>query len=142
MSDATNVAGALAVSEAGVRVGAAVLLEGVTARFAPGRPGLTDRPVAQTGSHTGFRGWRRVLPALSVALIWPLHHVFGDWRVMLWSIMAQWGASLVLTHLVAERRRYSPAARRSVLGRTWPVICDELIGHYDDVLGTRGVKAA
>ena len=35
MSDATNVAGALAVSEAGVRVGAAVLLEGVTARFAP-----------------------------------------------------------------------------------------------------------
>ena len=37
MSDATNVAGALAVSEAGVRVGAAVLLEGVTARFAPGR---------------------------------------------------------------------------------------------------------
>ena len=50
--------------------------------------------------------------------------------------------SEAVDHLVAERRRYSVAARKSVLGRTWPVICDELIGHYDDVLGTRGVKAA
>ena len=45
-------------------------------------------------------------------------------------------------HLLAERQRYSLAARRSVLGRTWPAICDELIGHYESVLGTRGVKAA
>ncbi len=45
-------------------------------------------------------------------------------------------------HLLAERRRYSVAARRSVLGRTWPAICDELIGHYEAVLGSRGVKAA
>ncbi|MGB2920030.1 MAG: glycosyltransferase family 1 protein [Mycobacterium sp.] len=45
-------------------------------------------------------------------------------------------------HLVAERRRYSPAARRSVLGRTWPVICEELLGHYDEVLGLGAAKAA
>jgi phosphatidylinositol alpha 1,6-mannosyltransferase len=45
-------------------------------------------------------------------------------------------------HLLAERQRYSVAARRSVLGRTWPAICDELIGHYEVVLGTCGVKAA
>ncbi|HYJ56338.1 MAG TPA: glycosyltransferase family 1 protein [Mycobacterium sp.] len=45
-------------------------------------------------------------------------------------------------HLVAERRRYSAAARRSVLGRTWPVICDELLGHYEDVVGARRVRAA
>jgi phosphatidylinositol alpha 1,6-mannosyltransferase len=45
-------------------------------------------------------------------------------------------------HLLAERSRYSVAARRSVLGRTWPAVCDQLIGHYQDVLGTRGAKAA
>ncbi|WNG93530.1 glycosyltransferase family 1 protein [Mycobacterium sp. ITM-2016-00318] len=50
--------------------------------------------------------------------------------------------STSVDHLLDERQRYSVAARRSVLGRTWPAICDELIGHYEAVLGTRGVKAA
>ncbi len=45
-------------------------------------------------------------------------------------------------HLIAERQRYSVAARRSVLSRTWPAICDELLGHYDDVIGLRRRKAA
>jgi len=45
-------------------------------------------------------------------------------------------------HLIAERQRYSMAARRSVLTRTWPAICDELLGHYDEVIGLRRLKAA
>lgn len=45
-------------------------------------------------------------------------------------------------HLIAERPRYSVAARRSVLGRTWPAICDELVGHYEAVQGLRQLRAA
>ncbi|MFN6544429.1 glycosyltransferase family 4 protein [Mycolicibacterium nivoides] len=45
-------------------------------------------------------------------------------------------------HLIAERSRYSVAARRSVLSRTWPAICDELIGHYEAVQGMRQLRAA
>nr|WP_179275159.1 glycosyltransferase family 1 protein [Rhodococcus sp. 06-1059B-a] len=33
------------------------------------------------------------------------------------------------------RARFGEAARTSVLHRTWPAICDELLGHYGDVLG-------
>ena len=37
---------------------------------------------------------------------------------------------VAVDHLLDERPRYSVAARRSVLGRTWPSICEELLGHY------------
>jgi phosphatidylinositol alpha 1,6-mannosyltransferase len=33
----------------------------------------------------------------------------------------------------AVRRRFGAAARMSVLGRTWPAVCDELITHYGQV---------
>ena len=45
-------------------------------------------------------------------------------------------------HLLAERQRYSTAARRSVLSRTWPAVCDQLLGHYDEVQGLRRARAA
>lgn len=44
-------------------------------------------------------------------------------------------------HLISERSRYSAAARRSVLGRTWPVICAELLNHYEAVrIENRGIS--
>lgn len=35
----------------------------------------------------------------------------------------------------ALRVRFGEAARKSVLHRTWPAICNELLGHYLDVMG-------
>jgi phosphatidylinositol alpha 1,6-mannosyltransferase len=39
-----------------------------------------------------------------------------------------------VAHLLEDRQRYSVAARRSILERSWPAICDELLGHYEAVL--------
>jgi phosphatidylinositol alpha 1,6-mannosyltransferase len=47
-----------------------------------------------------------------------------------------------VAHLIDERPRYSLAARRSVLERSWPAICDRLLEHYDAVRGSRRVAAA
>lgn len=45
-------------------------------------------------------------------------------------------------HLIDQRQRYSIAARRSVLTRTWPSVCDELLAHYEAVIGLRHRRVA
>lgn len=47
-----------------------------------------------------------------------------------------------VAHLIDQRPRYSLAARRSVLERSWPAICDQLLEHYEAVLGSRRAAAA
>ncbi|MFZ2174997.1 MAG: glycosyltransferase family 1 protein [Rhodococcus sp. (in: high G+C Gram-positive bacteria)] len=40
------------------------------------------------------------------------------------------------------RARFGDAARQSVLHRTWPAICDDLLGHYADVTGVQGFRGS
>ena len=47
-----------------------------------------------------------------------------------------------VAHLLHARSRYSTAARRSVVQRTWPAICDELLAHYEAVVGIEVRSAA
>lgn len=54
---------------------------------------------------------------------------------------------MAVDHLVqpATRSRFSASARRGVLARTWPAICDELLEHYAAAAGTtlgRGIMTA
>jgi phosphatidylinositol alpha 1,6-mannosyltransferase len=67
-----------------------------------------------------------------------------SWRTGLLLPVGDFEARLpgAVAHLIDERPRYSPAARRSVLERSWPAICDQLLEHYDAVQGTRRAAAA
>ncbi len=44
-------------------------------------------------------------------------------------------AVLTLANDPELRTRYGTAARRGVLRRTWPAVCDELLGHYAQLTG-------
>ncbi len=46
-------------------------------------------------------------------------------------------SAVAALHDPALRARFAGAARKSVLHRTWPAICTELMGHYADVTGMR-----
>jgi phosphatidylinositol alpha 1,6-mannosyltransferase len=48
-----------------------------------------------------------------------------------------------VAHIASDadlRRRMGEAGRRAVLGRSWETVCDELIGHYRDVIGSTGLE--
>ena len=67
-----------------------------------------------------------------------------SWRTGLLLPVGEFEARLpdAVAHLIDERLRYSAAARRSVLERSWPVICDQLLEHYEAVQGRRRAAAA
>jgi len=58
------------------------------------------------------------------------------WRTGLLLGVKEFEAQLpgAVAHLLEDRQRYALAARRSILHRSWPAICDELLGHYEAVL--------
>jgi phosphatidylinositol alpha 1,6-mannosyltransferase len=67
-----------------------------------------------------------------------------SWRTGLLLPVGEFEARLpdAVAHLIDERLRYSAAARRSVLERSWPAICDQLLEHYEAVQGRRRAAAA
>lgn len=72
-----------------------------------------------------------LLPAaLSLALIWPLVVWFGDWQAMLWAIIAQGLASMLMSHLMAERP-YRLTLDRTIMARNlafgWPLLLNTIL---------------
>lgn len=68
--------------------------------------------------------------ALSVAVVWPLDRLFGDWRVMLYAILAQTALGLVASHLWAERR-FAVSLDREIMRKSlrfgWPLLLNGVL---------------
>lgn len=72
-----------------------------------------------------------VVPAMaSLAVIWPLAVWFGDWRVMLWSIIVQAVMAVLTSHLVAERP-YRLLFDRQIMTQSfrfgWPLLANGVL---------------
>jgi O-antigen/teichoic acid export membrane protein len=82
-----------------------------------------------------MRFWPVVLtgavPALiSLIAIWPLYLWFGDYQVMLWSIILQIGFMMVVSHLVAERPYRAILDRKIMAGSLrfgWPLLVNGML---------------
>jgi O-antigen/teichoic acid export membrane protein len=72
-----------------------------------------------------------IVPALlSLAAIFPLVATFGDWRAMLWTIILHSVATLVISHMVAERPyrlELSPVIMARNLRFGWPILVDAVL---------------
>ena len=68
--------------------------------------------------------------ALSVAAVWPLERLFGDWRAMLYAVLGQAALSCLATHLLAERR-FAMSFDRAVMSKGlrfgWPLLVNGLL---------------
>ena len=71
------------------------------------------------------------VPALlSTVLIWPLYMIFGDYRVMLGIILAQGIATVIISHLFAQRR-YHLMLAKDIIARAlrfgWPLLINGIL---------------
>ena len=67
---------------------------------------------------------------ISLALVWPLTWVVGDYRVMLYAALAQNVAMMVISHLVAERPYRWVFSRKIIVGSMrfgWPILVNAVL---------------
>jgi O-antigen/teichoic acid export membrane protein len=75
--------------------------------------------------------WTGALPALaSVLVIWPLAIWFGDWQIMLYSILVQAALGTLVSHLLAERPWrivFDRAITFGALRFGWPLLANAVL---------------
>jgi O-antigen/teichoic acid export membrane protein len=72
-----------------------------------------------------------LVPAVAaLAIVWPLAHWLGDWRVMLWSILAQAVIAAAASHIMAERP-YRLVWDRAIISGSirfgWPLLVNTML---------------
>ena len=82
-----------------------------------------------------MRFWPMILtgavPALlSLLLVWPLAMWLGDWRILLYAILAQMSLTAITSHIVAERP-YRLIFDRAIMGGSlrfgWPILVNSVL---------------
>lgn len=72
--------------------------------------------------------WSNTVPALvALLVVWPLVWLYGDWQVMLWSIIVQVVATVIVSHVLAERPWRLAFDRAIVAGSVrfgWPLLAN------------------
>ncbi len=67
---------------------------------------------------------------ISLLMVWPLSRLFGDYRVMLFAVLGQSLATLVISHLVAKRPyrwSFNGAVTRTSLQFGWPILLNAIL---------------
>lgn len=69
-------------------------------------------------------------PIGALLVVWPLYLIFGNYQVMLWSMILQAATNTLVTHLVAERPyrlAWDPKVMAQSLRFGWPLLIDGLL---------------
>ncbi len=70
--------------------------------------------------------WSSTVPALvALLVVWPLAWMYGDWQVMLWSIIVQTTMMVIVSHVLAERPWRLALDRAIIVGSVrfgWPLL--------------------
>lgn len=73
----------------------------------------------------------QTVPALvSFLMVWPLWLWFGNWRVMLWAVVAQWVLMAGISIIVSERRYRLRLDRDAIFGVVrfgWPLLVNAVL---------------
>ena len=73
----------------------------------------------------------KTLPALlSVLSVWPLYVIYGDYRVMLYSVMLHWLLTLATGQIMAKRRyqlRFTKSIMKKGFLFGWPLLINNII---------------
>lgn len=68
--------------------------------------------------------------AIALITVWPLNNMFGDYRVMLYSMLVQWVLGVLVSHMVAERR-YEITLDRAIIRKClhfgWPILINNVL---------------
>lgn len=72
-----------------------------------------------------------LVPALGgLLMVWPLHHIFDDYRILLYSLLAQVVLSIVTSHVTAKRR-YRLAIDGGIMWESirfgWPLLLNGVL---------------